>query len=66
MEACENCLCDSSEPKENVFAVDVANEVEDFLAKVLSDHLWNAQLGTKRAVRALGSLQVTGRGLHTA
>ena len=30
MEACENCLCDSSEPKENVFAVDVANEVEDY------------------------------------
>ena len=36
MEAFENCLCDSSEPKEKLFAVDVANEVVDFLAKVLS------------------------------
>ena len=36
MEAFENCLCDSSEHKEKVFAVDVANEVVDFLAKVLS------------------------------
>ena len=36
MEAFENCLCDSSEPKEKIFAVDVANEVVDFLAKVLS------------------------------
>lgn len=36
MEAFNNCLCDSSEPKEKVFAIDVANEVVDFLAKVLS------------------------------
>ena len=36
MEAFENCLCDTSELKDKVFAVDVANEVVDFLAKVLS------------------------------
>ena len=36
MEAFENCLCDTSEIKEKAFAVDIANEVVDFLAKVLS------------------------------
>ena len=36
MEALENCLCDTSELKDKVFAVDVANEVVDFLAQVLS------------------------------
>ena len=36
MEAFENCLCDSSELEDKVFAIDVANEVVDFLAKVLS------------------------------
>ena len=36
MEAFEICLCDSSEPDDKIFAIDVANEVVDFLAKVLS------------------------------
>ena len=36
MEALNNCLDDSSEAKEREFAVDVANEVVDFLAKILS------------------------------
>ena len=36
MEAFENCLRDTSELQEKVFAVDVANEVVNFLAKVLS------------------------------
>lgn len=36
MEAFKNCLCDSSDPEDKVFAIDVANEVVDFLAKVLS------------------------------
>ena len=36
MEALDNCLRDTRELKEKAFAVDVANEVVDFLAKVLS------------------------------
>lgn len=36
IEAFDNCLRGTSEPKEKVYAVDIANEVSDFLAKVLS------------------------------
>ena len=36
MEALRNCLKDTSETKEKEFAIDVANEVVDFLAKILS------------------------------
>lgn len=36
MEALKNCLDDTSEAKEKEFAIDVANEVVDFLAKILS------------------------------
>lgn len=36
MEAFKNCLKDTSEPEEKAFAIDVANEVVDFLAKILS------------------------------
>ncbi len=36
MEALKNCLDDNSEAKEKEFAVDVANEVVDFLAKILA------------------------------
>ena len=36
MEALKNCLGDTSEAKEREFAIDAANEVVDFLAKVLS------------------------------
>ena len=36
MEALKNCLKDTSEAQEKEFAIDVANEVVDFLAKILS------------------------------
>ncbi len=39
MEALKNCLDDTSETKEKEFAIDVANEVVDFLAKILSPPL---------------------------
>lgn len=36
MEALKNCLKDTSEAEEKAFAIDAANEVVDFLAKILS------------------------------
>lgn len=36
MEALKNCLKDTSEAEDKAFAIDVANEVVDFLAKILS------------------------------
>lgn len=36
MEALKNCLKDNSEEEEKALAIDVANEVVDFLAKILS------------------------------